>query len=79
VINGVVLHHDIAQVRTAAVTVETVRELKFELLARATYSSDPAPSGYHTFGPLKDALRGRRFSNDEQVKDAVHTSLRAQP
>jgi hypothetical protein len=30
------------------------------------------------FGPLKDALRGRRFGNDDEVKEAVYSWLTAQ-
>jgi hypothetical protein len=33
------------------------------------------PSDYHLFGPLKDALRGRRFTSDEEVKEAVNEWL----
>jgi len=43
------------------------------------YSLDLAPSDFHLFGPLKAALRGRRFSCDDDVKTAVHQWLRAQP
>jgi hypothetical protein len=31
------------------------------------------------FGPLKEALRGRRFASDQEVKEAVHAWLAAQP
>lgn len=31
------------------------------------------------FGPLKEALKGRRFTCDADVKSAVHQWLRAQP
>jgi len=45
-----------------------------------TCSPDLAPSDFHLFGPLKNALRGRRFScDDDDVKAAVHQWLRAQP
>ena len=43
------------------------------------YSPDLAPSDFHLFGPLKEALSGRRFSCDDEVKAAVHQWLRAQP
>ena len=50
------------------------------MLEHSAYSSDLAPSDYHLFGPLKDALRGRRFTSDEEgVKKAVHEWLAAQP
>jgi len=37
------------------------------------------PRDYHSFGPLKEALRGRRLTSSEEVKEAVHTWLREQP
>lgn len=35
-----------------------------------------APFDFHLFGPLKKTLRGRRYTNDEQIKEMVHTWLR---
>jgi len=43
----------------------------------APYNTDLAPSDYHMFGPLIEALGGRRFATDG-VKDAVHAWLRSQ-
>ena len=37
------------------------------------------PSDCHLFGPPKDALRGRRFTSDEEVEEAVHEWLAARP
>ena len=39
------------------------------------YSPDLAPSDFHLFGPLKDALHGTRFEDDESVIRAVRTWL----
>ena len=75
----VLLHHDNARPHTAAATVETVQQLGFELLQHPPYSPDLAPSDYHIFGPLKEVLRSRRFTSDEEVKEAVHTWLRERP
>jgi len=72
----VLLHHDNARPHTAAATVETVQQLGFELLQHPPYSPDLAPSDYHIFGPLKEALRGRRFASDEEVSGA-HLASRA--
>ena len=38
-----------------------------------------APSDYHLFGSLKEALRDRRFTSDQEVMEAVHDWLVAQP
>jgi len=39
--------------------------LMFVVLAHPPYSPDLGPSDYHQFGPLKEALRGRRFTLDQ--------------
>jgi histone-lysine N-methyltransferase SETMAR len=54
---GVALLHDNAHPHTAAHTVETLCHLNFEVLEHPRYSPDLAPSDYHLFGLLKDALR----------------------
>jgi hypothetical protein len=48
-------------------------------MAHPPYSPDLAPSDYHLFGPPKEALRGCRFTSDQEVKEAVHAWLAAQP
>ena len=63
---GVVLLHDNACQHTA----EMLQKLKFEVMAHPPYSSDLALSDYHLFGPLKEALRGRRFISDQEEKEA---------
>ena len=78
-VQKVLLHYDNARARTAAAIVETVQQLGFELLQHPPYSLDLAPSNYHIFGPLKEALCGRRFASNEEVKKVVHTWLREQP
>jgi hypothetical protein len=34
-------------------------------------SPDLSPSDFHMFGPMKEALRGRRFSSDEEITRVV--------
>ena len=48
---GVVLLHNNARPHTAA---ETLRKLKFQVMAHPLYSPDLAPSDYHLFCPLKE-------------------------
>ncbi|PNF22656.1 hypothetical protein B7P43_G07101 [Cryptotermes secundus] len=64
-----------ARPHMAGQTVGTINHLGFEVLEHPAYSPDLAPSDCHLFGPLKDALRGRRFSTDEE---AVQKRLRDQ-
>ena len=60
-------------------TSETIRKLKFQVMAHPTHSPYLALSDYYLFGPLKGALRGRRFTSDQEVKEAVNAWLAAQP
>jgi hypothetical protein len=48
-------------------------------MAHPPCSPDLAPSDYNLFGALKEALRGRRFTSDQDVKEAAHAWLAAQP
>ena len=34
-----------------------------------------APSDLHFFGPLKDALQGRRFADDDELKHSLSEEL----
>jgi histone-lysine N-methyltransferase SETMAR len=71
------LHHS-AHPHIAAHTVETFWKLWFEVFGHPLYSSDLAPSDFHLFGLLKDALRGRCFASYHELKGAVHKWLATQ-
>jgi hypothetical protein len=58
----------------AALTVEMIQKLKFELFSHPAYSPHLIPSGYSVFGLFKDAVCGHQYANDE-VKEVVHTGL----
>jgi len=75
----ILLLHDNARPQTAAHTLETLKQLKWEAMEHPAYSPDLAPSDFHLFGMLKNSLRGSRFSCDDDVKAAVHQWLRTQP
>ena len=75
----VLLLHDNAHPHTVSQTVETINHLSFEVLEHPAYSPELAPSDYHLFGTLKNALQGRRFSTDKELREAVHNWLRDQP
>jgi len=46
------------------------------VLPHPPYSPDLAPYDFHLIGPLKDALRGRRFADINGLKHSVHEELR---
>jgi len=72
---GVCLLHENARPHTAAATVSTIEELRFECIPHPPYSPDLAPSHFHVFGPLKDALSGTQFQDDNEVWSVVHEWL----
>ena len=64
---------------TARTTVATITDLRFECLPQPPYSPDLASSDFHMFGPLKEAMGGKKFRSDEEVRHAVHEWLRGLP
>ena len=52
----ILLLHGNARPHTAAHTLETHKQLKWEAMEHPPYSRDLAPSDFHLFGPLKVAL-----------------------
>jgi len=70
---GVSLLHDNAKPHTATATVSTIEELLFESIPHPPYSPDLAPSDFHFFGPLKDALSETRFRDDDEMHEWLST------
>jgi histone-lysine N-methyltransferase SETMAR len=50
------------------VTTGALEEMHWEVLPHPTYSPNLAPSDFHLFGPLKEALGGRLFRADDEAK-----------
>ncbi|XP_064482834.1 histone-lysine N-methyltransferase SETMAR-like [Ornithodoros turicata] len=70
-----VLLEDNARTHTAHLTARTLEELGWESLPHPPYSPDLDPNDFHLFGPLKAFLRGRHFSCDDEIKNAVRSLL----
>ena len=77
--SGVCLQLDNARRFTARHTVKQIQDLKLAVLLHTPYSPDLASSYFHLFWLLQDALRGRHFRSDDEVKQAVHSWLAQQP
>jgi len=51
-------------------------KLEVESSPHPPFSPDMASFSFHLFGPMKDALRGRRFAGDDELKHSVRENLR---
>lgn len=72
----VILQQDNAQPHSAKRTAKTIKKLGFELLEHPLHSPNLAPRDVYTFGPLKEALGGRRFAIDAEVMMLCKTGYR---
>jgi hypothetical protein len=70
---GVLLLQDNVRPHTAALTVGTLRALKFEVFKHPPYSPNLAPLDFHLFIPMKEHLRGHKFADDNEVMEAVQS------
>jgi histone-lysine N-methyltransferase SETMAR len=75
-VTNVLLHHDSARPHTSLHTREAITDLQWTVLPHPPYSPDLAPSDYHLFSPLKHAIRGKKFEDDEEVISEVKRWLR---
>jgi hypothetical protein len=76
---GVCLLHDNEKPHTATATLLTIKELQVECIPHPLCSSDFVPSDFHVFGPLKDALGGKQFQDNNEVRSVVHEWLHIHP
>jgi hypothetical protein len=65
----VLLHHDSARPHTSLHTREAIAKLQWTVLPHPPYSPNMAPCDYHLFNPLKDAIRGKKFQEDEVISE----------
>ncbi|GFV28578.1 histone-lysine N-methyltransferase SETMAR [Trichonephila clavipes] len=49
----------------------TIQRLGWEILCHHLYSSDLAPSDYHLFHSLDNHFRGKSFTNEVDVRQAL--------
>ncbi|GBM35560.1 Histone-lysine N-methyltransferase SETMAR [Araneus ventricosus] len=77
--NGVILLHDNARPHTANAVKTTLQQFRWETLEHPPYSPDLSPCDFHVFGALKQAIRGHRFTTDDEVCGWVQAWIRQQP
>lgn len=69
--SGVLFHQDNAPSHTSCIAKAAIHQAGFELVEHPPYSPDLAPSDYRLFPKLKEHLRGKKFSNNQEVMSAV--------
>ncbi|KAI6658240.1 hypothetical protein LOD99_15509 [Oopsacas minuta] len=78
-IRGILLHHDNASSHTAIRTHEFLENSGLKTLPHSLCSPDLAPCDFSLFPRLKDQLRGRRFSTNEELRGGTFPSDWRQP
>jgi hypothetical protein len=73
----VLLLHDNARPHTSLRTRKAIARVRWTVLAHPVHSSDLAPSYCKLFGPVRDALRGRHFADDNKLKQSFRDVLRS--
>jgi histone-lysine N-methyltransferase SETMAR len=63
---------------TAATTQDLIATFGWEQFDHPPYSPHLAPSDFHVFLHLKTFLGGRRFHDDNEVKEAINTWFASQ-
>ena len=66
-----ILHHDNVRPHAALGTRQKIAEVGWEILSHPPYSPNIAPSDYHLFLSLQNFLTGKKFKNEEDVKQAL--------
>jgi histone-lysine N-methyltransferase SETMAR len=70
------LLQDNARPHIAAVALAALTEIGGTALQHPPYSPDLAPCDFWAFPTLKAQLRGKRFSSDDEVKNATAAALK---
>jgi histone-lysine N-methyltransferase SETMAR len=74
----ILLQHNNARPHTSLKTQVAITKLGWTVLPHPPYIPDLAPSGFHLFGALKDAIRRKRFGSDDKVIEEEKKWLRVQ-
>lgn len=76
---GVIFHHDNARPHISKMTLDKLKQLKWEILLHPPYSPDIAPSDYHLFRSLQNDLNGKNFDSVEAIKNHITAFFDAKP
>ena len=71
--------HDNAPVHTSAASTSKIEDCGLELLRHPPYSPDLSPSDFYLFNHLKRSLRGKHFTDKEDLRRTVEEFLEDKP
>ncbi|CAK9809163.1 Retrovirus-related Pol polyprotein from transposon 297 [Anthophora quadrimaculata] len=71
----IILLYDNARPHAALGTRQKLAKLFWEILSHPPYSPDLAPSDFHLFLSLQNFLQGKKFKNEEDIRQALVQSF----
>ena len=76
---AIIFHHENARPHVAIPVKNYLEHSGWEVLPHPPYSPDLAPSDYHFFRSMQNALTGIRFTSEQGIKNWLDSFLAAKP
>ena len=76
---AIIFHHDNARPDVAIPIKNCLENSGWEVLPHPPYKRDLAPSNYHLFRSMQNALTGIRFTSEQGIKNWSYSFLFAKP
>ncbi len=70
-----IILHDNARPHKAQIVRELLESKNWTLLPHPAYSPDMNPSDFNCFGPLKEKVKGKRYSNPNELVEAIRSAI----